>query len=148
MRTWQSESLHARRAFWNVPDCRRCPSRCSSAAGRVRATGLARRAPGGRGIAAGRLRPLERQAAARGQSPFNFFLAALALYFGGSANANAGAGRRTDAEPGRAPLPRTPGMFVGVLALDIDVTPGRARPNWSPAAAPSCVRRCAGRGIR
>jgi len=64
---------------------------------------------------------LARGAASRGQSPFNYFLAALALYFGriagrrqvliGVPTLNRG-GRRYRA---------TPGMFVGALALAVDV---------------------------
>jgi len=66
---------------------------------------------------------LEQHAAEQGYSPFNFFLAALALYFArinhftevviGVPALNRG-GRR---------FKNTPGMFVGVLALKIQVAP-------------------------
>ena len=64
---------------------------------------------------------MARMASARGQSPFNYFLGALALYFGRIAGrSRALVGVPTLNRSGRR-YRGTPGMFVGVLVLDVDV---------------------------
>ena len=62
-----------------------------------------------------------RLAAARGHSPFTYFLSALALYFGRIAGrSRVLVGVPTLNRSGRR-YRTTPGMFVGVLVLDIDI---------------------------
>jgi amino acid adenylation domain-containing protein len=69
---------------------------------------------------------LAQLAAARGQSPFGYFLAALALYFGRIAGQRRVlVGVPTLNRSGRR-YRSTPGMFVGVLALDIDADPDQS----------------------
>ena len=61
--------------------------------------------------------------AAQGMTPFNFFLAALVLYFSRVSNQeNVLVGVPTLNRGGRR-YRQTPGMFVGVLVLNIEVTP-------------------------
>lgn len=69
---------------------------------------------------------LVRQAAAREQSPFVFFLAALALYFGRLAGRSQVLVGVPTLNRGGRRFRATPGMFVGVLALGIDVAPGQS----------------------
>ena len=86
------------------------------------------------GLAAARMvvQPIKRadynrlsgQATLQGVTPFNFFLAALALYFTRVGNQpNVLIGVPTLNRRGHRYM-QTPGMFVGVLALNIHVVPG------------------------
>jgi amino acid adenylation domain-containing protein len=74
----------------------------------------------------GAYQELVRQAAAREQSPFVCFLAALALYFGRLAGRSQVLVGVPTLNRGGRRFRATPGMFVGVLALAIDVTPGQS----------------------
>ena len=66
---------------------------------------------------------LAQAATGRGLSAFNFFLAALALYFGRIAGRSRVLVGVPTLNRGGRRFRHTPGMFVGVLVLDIDVDP-------------------------
>jgi hypothetical protein len=122
--------LRARRAVTGASRCRPCRRRWSSGATprpRRRAAGGAAGAAGDR---ARRLRRAVRIAQARGSSAFNFFLAALALYFSARRRARRGGGRRAQPEPRRAPLHRHAGHVRrrdgGAHAVEPEMTRGPA----------------------